>query len=69
MTVLVVFTGKALDVVLTVRDGALLGPLGLVSEHMGLQIFEESATVWVRAAPLLLGLVIAVDAAQSWALL
>ena len=40
MSVLVVFTGKALDVILTVHDRALLGALGLVSEHVGLQIFE-----------------------------
>jgi hypothetical protein len=45
VSVLVVLASKSLDMVLACLDGALLGSLSLVSEHVGLQILERAATV------------------------
>jgi hypothetical protein len=38
--VLVVLARETLDVVLAILDRAFLGTLGLVGEHMGLQVLE-----------------------------
>lgn len=51
---------KPLHVVLACRNGALLGPLSLVREHMSLEILKGLATVRVRAALLFPGLIAAV---------
>ena len=69
VAVLVVLAGKALDVVLAVQDRALLWSLGLVSQHVGFQVFEDSATVGVWAAAFFFGVFVWLDAAQRRAVL
>jgi len=51
--VLVVLSGEALDVIVTCLDGALLGPLILVGQHVRLQILEHLSTFRIRASSLL----------------
>ena len=50
MSVLVVFAGKAFVVVGTVGYWTLFWSLGLMGEHMGFEVFEWSATVWMRTS-------------------
>lgn len=57
VAVLVVLASKALDVVLAGLDGALLGALRLVGEHVRLEVLEDFAAVGVGASLALLGLV------------
>lgn len=64
VSVLVVFAGEALDVVFARHNGALLRSLGLVREHVGLEVLEDSATVWMGAAALLLALLISLGSAM-----
>jgi hypothetical protein len=52
VSVLVVFAGEALGVVLAGRDGALFRPLVLVGEHVRFEVFEVSAARRVRAEAL-----------------
>ena len=51
---------KTLDVVLACGDGTLLGTLGLVREHVGLEVLEGLAAVGVRAALLFPRLIAAI---------
>lgn len=59
MAVLVVLAGKALDVVIACRDGALLWALVLMGEHVRLQVLEDFAALWVGATSLFFRLVAA----------
>lgn len=45
VSVLVVFARKALEVVFAVDDGAFLGSLALVCQHVSLEILEGAAAV------------------------
>jgi hypothetical protein len=58
MPVLVILSRKALEVIFASRDWALLWPLILVSEHMCLQILEDTTAFWKRAKSLFSALVI-----------
>lgn len=69
VAVLVVLAGEALDVVFAVQDWALLGSLRLVSQHVGFQVFEDSATVRVWAAAFFFDIFVRLDAAKSRAVL
>lgn len=66
VTVLVILASKALCVVLAGLNGALLRPLSLVSEHVGLEVLEGLAAVGIGASLLLLGLVAAILAWCRW---
>ena len=50
MPVFVIFTGKALDVVVTGDDGALFRSLALVSQHVGLHVLEGPFAAWECAS-------------------
>lgn len=52
VAVLVVLPSETFDVVLTVDNRALLGSLSLMSEHVGLQVFEGPAALGMRTPPL-----------------
>lgn len=67
VSVLVVLPGKALGVVLAGGDGALLGPLVLVGEHVRLEVLEDTAALWKWAQALLARLVIHTTAAATLA--
>lgn len=49
VSVLVILSGEALDVIVTGHDRTLLRPLILVSKEMGLQVFDLSPTRRDRA--------------------
>ena len=53
VSVLVILSSKALLIVFTSQDGAFLGSLRLMSQHMSLQIFEDLAAICMRASALL----------------
>src|SRR5438105_18487 len=53
MPVFVIFSGKSLLIVLAIRDGAFFWSLGLVCQHMGLEVFKDSSTVPVWASSFL----------------
>lgn len=59
VAVLVILASKPLDVVFTRHDGALLGSLSLVSEHVRLEILEGLAALGIGAHVLLLDLIAA----------
>ena len=67
VSVLVVFPRETLYMVLAGGDGALLWPFVLVSEHVRLQVLEDTATLGKRAEPLLARLVIQLVAASTLA--
>lgn len=58
MSILVVLSGKALLVVFTCQDGTFLWSLGLVSQHVCFQVFEDFAAISMGASTLLSALVI-----------
>lgn len=63
MPVLVVFPGESLLVVLARGNGALLGPLRLMGEHVGLEVLEEATAVGMGAPPFFLGVIVQFRAA------
>ena len=67
MSVFVVLACKAFGVVLARGDGALLWPLVLVCEHVGLEVLEDASTFWQRAHALFACLIIHVVAATALA--
>lgn len=69
MSVLVVLARESFDMVLACNDRAFLGSFRLMGEHVGLEIFEDSSAVWVRASPLLFAVIINVEVTSRWALL
>jgi hypothetical protein len=66
VSVLVVFAGKALDVILAGLDGALLGTFILMREHVCLEILENFAAVGICASLLLLGVVTTEIGRADW---
>ena len=70
VSIAIVPARKALLVILARHDRALFGPLGLMGEHMGLEVADVAAAIGVRASAFRLAvLVIFVrpDAAGDWA--
>ena len=55
MPVLVILTREALDVVFACLNWALLWPLGLVRQYMGLEVLESPSAFGVGTLLLLLG--------------
>ena len=53
MSIFVVFSGKAFDVVVTCLDGAFLWSFILVRKHVRLQVLEDFAALRIRALSLL----------------
>ena len=66
VSVFVIFPCKSLDVVFAGCDRALLWSLILVSEHVCLQILENTSAFWDRAKTLLSTLVVKVIAASAF---
>lgn len=67
VSVLIVLACKALDVILACCDWALFGSLVLVSEHVCLEILENTTAFWEGAHALLARLVIKLEAAVALA--
>lgn len=68
VAILIIFASESLVVVGAVDDWALLGSLGLMGEHVGLEILEWSSTVWMRTARPLLAIVVESIIGRSWTL-
>ena len=67
MPVLVIFARKSLDVVLASLDRTLLRTLGLMGEHVSLQVLEGTTAIWDWADSLLLVLFAQLVAATAMA--
>lgn len=67
VSILVIFAGKALLVVVARHDGTFLWTFQLVCQHVSLEILEHSSTVSLWASPLFGILLIHLEAARSLA--
>lgn len=69
MPILVVLPGKSFLVILARDDRTLLGPLGLMGEHMGFQVLEKATAVGIRATAPFLSVLIEAKTCGSCVLL
>lgn len=69
VSVLVILTSEALEVVLACDDGAFFRSLRLVRQQVRFQVFEDTTTLGKRAAPFLPALLVNLNITGNWTLL